>query len=218
MDILGMLQNDFSDLCEEDLKMMQEELDLGDYSFEYKEQCNIFMRKATRYFETKKREEGYLGNTSISGLMVMNEDEIKASENEEASVSEDKSQYEIFYEKLCSIRTMPAPEQRFILLTEKNDYVTNAFIDQHFSVFNKAELQILLKQRQFSEDFLEKYFNELDKGTIVINQLFSEEFYMKHYDELPMKLVLTRSKNPWRDKSKRSPKLSTFLRIKGVKI
>ena len=161
MDILGMLQNDFDELCEEDLKMIEQELDLGDYSYVYKEQCKIFINKARHYFVEKKDEKGYLGNLGITGDFVMTENEVKVLEdpNKQALVpeedkSENKTQSELFREKLEEMRPLPSFDKRFITYINSNDYVTNSFIDQNFKVFTDVELAILLRNRQFDEAFL----------------------------------------------------------------
>ena len=71
--------------------------------------------------------------------------------------------------------------------------------------------------RQFSEDFLEKYFSLLDADKIARYQLFSEKFFIRHYARMNAETVLTKGKNDWRKKENRSSQLDVFLRLKGVK-
>lgn len=226
MDILGMLQNDMDELCEEDIKMIQEELDVGDYTYEYKQQCRLFILKVTNYFEEKKKEKAYTGPVGLSSQLLKKEEEVVVitTKSEETNEIMDISpQYEINYveefrETIKKMRSMSNPEKRFIEFIDSKDYITNEFIDQNMNEFSEHERGMLLQNRQFSEEFLNKYFDILDRGMIAINQLYSEEFFMRHFDKLPTKLVLTRSKNSWKAKTKRSKKLDSFLRIKGVKI
>jgi hypothetical protein len=41
---------------------------------------------------------------------------------------------------------------------------------------------------------------------------------MKHYSQMDATIVLTKGKNEWRKKEKRSKQLDVFLRLKGVKL
>lgn len=226
MDILGMLQNDMDELCEEDIDMIEQELAVGTYTEEYRSQCRLHILQVTHHFEQKKKEKVYQGTQAkgLSTRLFKQEKDVTvavATKTDEIAVEEkkhEKTQAEIFREELKKMREMSQPAKRFTDYLDDNDFMTNDFIDQNFSEFNENERSILLRKRAFTEDFLDKYFAVLDKGTLVMNQLFTEEFFMKHYNNMPVKLVLTKSKNSWRTKTKRSKKLDTFLRLKGVKI
>lgn len=226
MDILGMLQNDMDELCEEDIEMIQEELDVGDYSYEYKQQCRLHILKITHYFEQKKKEKAYQGPQELSSRLFKTEEDVTVvttssdttGEIVEVAPKREKTKAEEFREEIQKMRSMAEPEKRFVAYIEENEFITNDFIDQNMNELNEPERNALLRKRQFTEEFLEKYFDVLDHGTLALNQLYSEEFFMKHYAQLPVKVVLTRSKNPWRTKAKRSKKLDSFLRLKGVKI
>lgn len=228
MDILGMLQNDMDELCEEDIAMIEQELAVGTYTEEYKSQCRLHILQITHHFEQKKKEKVYQTAQSqgLSTRLFMQEADvtvIASVEPESGGIvleekRQDKTKAEIFREELRKMREMSEPAKRFTDYIDDNDFITNEFIDQSFNEFSESERNILLRKRTFTEEFLDKYFSVLDKGTLVMNQLFSEEFFMKHYNDMPVKLVLTKSKNPWRTKAKRSKKLDTFLRLKGVKI
>ena len=226
MDILGMLQNDMDELCEEDIEMIQEELDVGDYTYEYKQQCRLHILKLTHYFEQKKKEKVYQGPQELTSRLFQKEEDVvvvtttseEKGEVVEATPKREKTKLEAFREEIQKMRSMSEPEKRFAEYVDGNEFITNEFIDQNMNEFNELERNALLRRRQFSEEFLDKYFDVLDHGTLALNQLYSEEFFMKHYAQLPVKVVLTRSKNPWRQKAKRSKKLDSFLRLKGVKI
>ena len=59
---------------------------------------------------------------------------------------------------------------------------------------------------------------QFDKEKIARYQIFSESFFMKHYAQMDATVVLTKGKNEWRKKEKRSKQLDVFLRLKGVKV
>lgn len=222
MDILEMLQNDYEDLCEEDLEMIEEELSAGTYPADYRLQCRLHIAQITNRFAEKRAQTGYTGERRIAYGMMKTEAEVtvKSGESESVAAQEEKvmTRAEILREKLLSIRSMPEPEKNFRTFLHTEEYMTNAFIDSNFSEFSHDEIIILLRDRAFDEAFLDKYFDVLDHTELALHQLYSEEFFMKHYKDMPVRTVLTRSKNPWRARANRSSKLTTFLRLKGVKI
>lgn len=93
-----------------------------------------------------------------------------------------------------------------------------AFIDKNIALFLPWELDAILRTRPLSETFLEKYFSSLNAEKIARYQLFSEKFFIKHFSQFDAEIVLTKGKNEWRKKEKRSAQLDVFLRLKGVKI
>lgn len=222
MDILEMLQNDYEDLCEEDIEMIEEELAVGRFPPDYLIQCRMHINNITHYFEQKKREKVYIGDSGASSSMLKTEEEVTVVAGETETVQEMeervKTKAELLHDRLISIRSMPDPETKFrdYIQTEKG--FTNEFIDQNFSEFNDTERIILLSIRDFNEAFLDKYFDVLDHRELAVHQQYSESFFMKHFDEMPTQIVLTKSRNKWRHKKNRSGKLSTFLRLKGVRI
>ena len=94
--------------------------------------------------------------------------------------------------------------------------VQEDFIDKNYVFFTQIEIDELIQILQFSETFLEKYFNLLNHKLLAEYQLFSEAFYMKHLSQLDYKIVLKKGKNPWIKKDQRSSKLTVFLKLKGI--
>ena len=54
---------------------------------------------------------------------------------------------------------------------------------------------------------MEKYFSSLNAEKIARYQLFSEKFFIKHFSQFDAEIVLTKGKNEWRKKEKRSAQL-----------
>ena len=99
-----------------------------------------------------------------------------------------------------------------------NSVLDEKMIEKLFKFFMPWELEELLVAKSFSEEFLEKYFTELDHAKIARYQYFSEEFFIKHYNDLSYSTVLQKGVNEWRKKANRSSKLTVFLKLKGVTI
>ena len=118
--------------------------------------------------------------------------------------------------KITNCRSQNGREKFISLIFEYK--INEKFVDENFAFFKRFELFELLKFVEFSESFLEKYFNLLDSAALAEFQLYSEEFFMKHYSKMDYSIVLKKSKNPWIDKNKRSSKLNIFLKLKGVSI
>ena len=104
------------------------------------------------------------------------------------------------------------------------DYFTNSsdlnedMISRLFNFFNSWELDELLIYKSFSEEFLEKFFTDLNHTQIAKYQHFSENFFMKHFEDLNYNIVLKHGVNDWKKKENRSHRLDVFLRLKGVTI
>ncbi len=218
MDILMMLQNDADELCKEDLEMIKEELAIGDYSGDYRRECTRIIWRLTHDLEDNEMQKAYQAKKVHTSRLIQSEKETVVVIPEPVVPEPAMNKQETFRAELMKMRTMADPAKRFSEYIANTSFVTNEFIDQNMNEFNERERNELLRKREFSEEFLEKYFDVLDHGTLVINQKFSEEFFMKHFADLNTKLVLTKSKNSWKAKEKRSKKLDTFLRIKGVRI
>ena len=118
---------------------------------------------------------------------------------------------------LEQMRTANNYKTRFRHYLSDHPEIDEACIDQYIALFQPAELETILMTRQFSEDFLEKYFSLLDADKIARYQLFSEKFFIRHYARMNAETVLTKGKNDWRKKENRSSQLDVFLRLKGVK-
>ena len=115
------------------------------------------------------------------------------------------------------IRNNAGYKENFEEYINKNiDDFTASFVEKNLSFFKSWELDQIISKVLFSEEFLEKHYQSLDKSTIARHQKFSESFYMKHFNDLPASTVLKHGINDWRKKTNRSSKLDVFLRLKGV--
>ena len=94
--------------------------------------------------------------------------------------------------------------------------LTEAFIDANFTFFKNAEMDVIITEKQLSEQFIEKYLSALNLKTVAKHQRYSEQFFMKHFSKLDAGIVLANSKNAWHKKENRSKELDVFLRLKGV--
>ena len=121
---------------------------------------------------------------------------------------------------LADVQVMRRSERYKTLFREyirKQPLIDERFVDAHLSLFNEWETNALLDCMEFSEEFLGKYLATLDARKVATTQTFSEEFFMRHFGSFDAETVLTKGKNEWRAKDKRSRKLDTFLRLKGVR-
>ncbi len=85
-------------------------------------------------------------------------------------------------------------------------------------LFSATEISSVLSWLNLGEENLAKYWAILNKGDIARYQLFSEDFYILHFNDLNVNIVLKQGKNPWRKKDAMSPKLTMFLKLKGVSL
>lgn len=80
--------------------------------------------------------------------------------------------------------------------------------------FEEYEIEAILSELTFSEQFLEKYFSVLDKDKIARYQLFSERFYQKHFSDFDAETVLKRGKMSG-EKGELFETVCCFSKIKG---
>ncbi len=220
MDIEDILTNQHDELLEVDLRSLEVELDTGEYSKQYIAHCHELIqliRKQRALAQEKLPGKGFQKHVNpplsqspltvpASSLSPFGQ-EIKLPEPTDA---------EKLARDLEVIRQTDNPEGELKRYFEKTKN-SEAFIDANFSAFNESEHIALMKCFDFSETFLEKYFDVLDHTTLAKTQHFSEEFFVKHYADLNPDLVIKHGVNEWRAKENRSSKLDVFLRLKGVR-
>lgn len=227
MDIKEILQANGSQLLDEELDMLEEELAGGEYDARYRQACENLLHSERRLRRTqnaragkvtggdgvaRKRKKASLPSVVAVSAMTP-EGELSPFNKVEVPV---KSAFEIVSADLAAIRRSDKRKSLFREYIAAQSRVDEAFLDEHFSLFDEWEMGVILEKKKLSEAFLEKYFDALDADHVARKQLFSEEFFMKHYAAFDAQAVLKRGKNPWRKKDKRSKKLDTFLRLKGV--
>lgn len=220
MDIEDILTNQHDELLEVDLRSLEVELDTGEYSKQYIVHCHELIqliRKQRALAQEKLPGKGFQKHVnpplSQSPLTVPASDLSPFGRKIELPELTDA---EKLAQDLEVIRQADNPESELRSYFKKTKN-SEAFIDANFSVFNAPERATLLKCFEFSEAFLEKYFDVLDHATLAKTQHFSEEFFVKHYTDLNSDLVIKHGVNEWRAKENRSSKLDVFLRLKGVR-
>ncbi len=206
MDILETLKLHGEELIKEDFDFFEIELATGQYSKEYITECHEIMEELRKWKMSKP-------NTIIDGV---GDGYTKIEKRIDPMELPEEEREKQLKKKINNCRSQDGREKFISLIFEYK--INEKFVDENFAFFKHFELSELLKYVEFSESFLEKYFNLLDSNAIAEFQLYSEEFFMKHYSKMDYSIVLKKSKNPWKDKNKRSSKLNIFLKLKGVSI
>ena len=222
MEILEILKNTKDEIYLEDLEFFETELATGNYTESYiskcKEQIELIKKwllgeeqvVASKFVATKSPKK------KTKASLVMGIHDI-APENANP-VAAAMTPEEIIFSDIKSMRDSDSYKSRFKKYVQDKAEIDGSFVDTHYSFFMQWELDAIVSVRQLGEEFLEKYFGALDKDKISRYQLFSESFFMKHYSQMDATIVLTKGKNEWRKKEKRSKQLDVFLRLKGVKL
>lgn len=217
MNILEILETPEVELYPEDFEMLEVELDTGDYTEEYREECREKLA-VLRQLAGKKSELV----PTVEKVVTDKKHDEKHIEPEVApvpAVAEElpKASLTIF-DEIKNLRQRSTYKAEFNKLLTKVKEIDGKFADVNFNFLTSWEIKTILRRRQVGEEFLEKHFLALDHSTISKYQTFSESFFMRHFDQLDCELVLQKGKNPWKEKDKRSKQLTVFLRLRGVKI
>lgn len=213
MQVLEILKSSGKELYPEDLAFFEAELDTGDYTLEYIEQCKDLITE----IRNKKKQAAKQNQQNVipSNLLVDPDQLVPGKKPVEKSHQEHLA--EIAHD-LSQMRTAGNYRTRFKQYLADHPEMDVAFIDQHIALFQPAELDIIVMTLPLGEEFLEKFFASLDADKIARYQLFSEKFFIRHYGQMDVETVLTKGKNEWRKKENRSSQLDVFLRLKGVKL
>lgn len=219
MEILKILEESGKDLYPEDLDFFETELATGGhYNAAYRAQCmsKIIQLRAwlsgdvvEKAEPQKEKEKG-----EVPATMAVELGELVPRESKSVAVTVTPEQR--------ILRDIVAIRERSTYKTSFKKYIANAaevdvdFVDAHFAFFQPWELDAILSVKQMGEAFIEKYFTVLDHQKIARYQLFSEKFFIRHFSQLDAEIVLTKGKNDWRKKEKRSAQLDVFLRLKGI--
>ena len=226
MDIFKILKDaqdkDYRNLYLEDLDFFESELATGSYSRDYRKKTQAMISAARSWMSMGSKPFSYKEKKVIDAAdspLNVEIDDLKPDENNSNdSMLHKYSREQIVAKNLKTMRNHSTYKSDLIEYIKNNSDIDSKFIDENISIFRKIELDTILSVRQMDEDFLEKYFDLFDSETISRYQCFSETFFMKHFGKLDTNVVLKNGCNEWRKKEKRSKKLNTFLRLKGVKI
>lgn len=216
MEILEILKNPNNEIYSEDLDFFETELATGDYTESYIAECKEQIKFVRKQLCGGNNDILLQPKEKTSQKLVMGIHDV-APETASPVVAA-MSAKDIVFSDIKLIREDAAYKTEFKNYIKNNAEIDVKFIDEHYSFFTEWELNAVLSVKQLGEDFLEKYFGALDKTKIARYQCFSESFFMKHYSQLDTAIVLTKGKNEWCKKEKRSKQLDVFLRLKGVKL
>jgi hypothetical protein len=222
MEILEILKNSKDEIYLEDLDFFETELATGNYAESYISECKEQIEIVRKWLSGDEQIDDSQSDPAESpkkkskASLVMGIRDI-APENANP-VAATMTPEEIIFSDIKSMRDSDSYKSRFKKYVQDKAEIDGSFVDTHYSFFMQWELDAIVSVRQLGEEFLEKYFGALDKDKISRYQLFSESFFMKHYSQMDATIVLTKGKNEWRKKEKRSKQLDVFLRLKGVKL
>ena len=222
MEILEILKNSKDEIYLEDLDFFETELATGNYAESYISECKEQIEIVRKWLSGDEQIDDPQPDSKESpkkkskASLVMGIHDV-APENANP-VAATMTPEEIIFSDIKSMRDSDSYKSRFKKYVQDKSEIDGSFVDTHYSFFMQWELDAIVSVRQLGEEFLEKYFGALDKDKISRYQLFSESFFMKHYSQMDATIVLTKGKNEWRKKEKRSKQLDVFLRLKGVKL
>ena len=208
MEIYEILKNNSKDLLAEDLELLRTELAVGDYNDDYRKWCTELMKQIEKWnahdsSKPEKKEQPKV-QKDISAVTPKHQGKTAVSFLQQ------------FQADLNAMRLSDKYKSSFRTYIKTHENFDERFVDDNFSLFEEYEIEAILSELTFSEQFLEKYFSVLDKDKIARYQLFSERFYQKHFSDFDAETVLKRGKNEWRKKENRSKQFAVFLRLKGV--
>ena len=213
MQVLEILKNSSENLYPEDLAFFEAELDTGDYTREYIDQCKDLIAEIRNW---KKQAAKQSVQDVIPSKILVDPDKLVPGVKPKEKTPQERLAE--FTHALQQMRTAGNYKTRFKQYLADHQEIDETFIDQHIALFQPTELESIVMTMPLSEDFLDKYFASLDADKIARYQLFSEKFFIRHYSQMDAEIVLTKGKNEWRKKENRSSQLDVFLRLKGVKL
>ena len=208
MQVLEILKNSGKDLA-----FFEAELDTGDYTREYIDQCKDLIAEIRKW---KKQAAKQSVQDVIPANILVDPDKLVPGVKPKEKTPQERLAE--FTHALQQMRTAGNYKTRFKQYLADHTEIDETFIDQHIALFQPTELESIVMTMPLSEDFLDKYFASLDVDKIARYQLFSEKFFIRHYAQMDAEIVLTKGKNEWRKKENRSSQLDVFLRLKGVKL
>ncbi len=214
MEVLDILKKNGAELYPEDLAFFEAELDTGEYSLAYIDECKRWIREIRSWKKQTAAQAN--GDSGVPGNAFVQKSQLVPSAQGEPQTEQEYLAK--IARDLGQMRTASNYKTRFKQYLADHLDMDEAFIDKNIALFLPWELDAILRTRPLSETFLEKYFSSLNAEKIARYQLFSEKFFIKHFSQFDAEIVLTKGKNEWRKKEKRSAQLDVFLRLKGVKI
>ena len=173
MEIYEILKNNSKDLLAEDLELLRTELAVGDYNDDYRKRCTELMKQIEKWnahdSSKPEKKEQPKAQKDISAVTPKHQGKTAVSFLQQ------------FQADLNAMRLSDKYKSSFRTYIKTHENFDERFVDDNFSLFEEYEIEAILSELTFSEQFLEKYFSVLDKDKIARYQLFSERFYQKHF-------------------------------------
>ena len=205
MEILDILKTSSCDLLPEDLDLFRTELAVGTYPDSYRKEC------LDRIAELEKwKKETSVPERSTPPVVPVDPAALHPVQEHAVPFAQQ------FRADLNAMRLSDKYKSSFRAYIKNHAEFDEGFVDANFSLFEDWEIEAVISELSFSEQFLEKYFSVLDKDKIARYQLFSERFYQKHFADFDAETVLKKGRNEWRKKENRSAQFAVFLRLKGI--
>lgn len=229
MDILEILKNSLDNILEDDLEFFETELATGEYEDSYiaacKEQLVIARNWFNKDYKNAKSQEKQTDLPEVKKKKQPSGEKkdpfmtiFDVTPQSSGSITGALTMKDVILLDIEQMREQSDYKSTFKKYVKNNKYIDSGFVDANYSFFLPWELDAIVSVKQMDEAFLEKYFGAINKDKISRYQCFSESFFMKHFVQLNVEIVLTKGKNEWRTKEKRSKQLDVFLRLKGVKL
>ena len=218
MEIKEVLLDPNADLTLDEIEMLETELNIGNYDIQYVAECRELIgslkkaiKNASKGKDTKKNDVKV--EFEAKKIILIPRKSLLDNKVIEYSGTDDDR-----FKKIMSYyrETKDVGRDEDLILSLKSEKLFNEeFIIKNINYFTSAEKEIIFNNLSFKEESLEKNFFAIGGELIARTQLFSEDFYMNFFDYLPYSIV-KKSKNEWINAKNRSPKLTVFLRLKGI--
>ena len=205
MDVLKILKENRDEILYSELEMLEVALHTGEYTEAQISEAESILNQLRNELSPKKTEAP-AETPLVQPVPPM------------PNPANPPDQLTLIKKQLSILRLTDNSKQAFRKFVQTTPAIDVAFLAGHLDIFQDYELDELLSFRQLGENLLEQYWSILNKTVIAKCQLFSEDFFIKHFADLPATAVLKNGVNPWRKKKDRSPKLTMFLKLKGVTI
>lgn len=217
MEVLAILQNQASELINEELDLLEEEVVAGEYDLAYRNDCLSLIsaiRKQRDVLQKRKMSQDEIETDSFSAIIH----DPKQLSPFGIVPTPKHSLLETIAHDLSAIRKRADRKSQFKAYVSSINEIDESFCDKHFDLFDDDEWTQMLSFATFSEGFLDKYFSLLDHNAIARYQRFSEKFFIKHYSDLDTTIVLNSGRNEWRQPDAMSNELKVFLKLKGAQL
>lgn len=211
VDIKKELTENKDNLSLADLDYFINQLEIGDFDDDYYADCLVLITQIRDELLYKRTNFSSTSDTPVpfsGGVLVKPGDIDPSHKGKTTSMDEQLIGY------IIASRTRSTNKQEFVKLVQTKK-ITEPFFEKYFAQLTSVEFDWAMENYFFSEQFIEKHIDNLSKVVMSATQKFSEDFFMKYMNKFDVKVVMTKSPNPWTTKNARSKKLDTILKLKG---